>query len=231
MAKKSNPLFPEQDFSSHYSTFDKSRDILTFRPKINFIAPETEDISDQTISEKDAALQENTIEQARKRTEALISGYKQLNELAKLTQQRIDNRVAATGGVQVKLDQKKDNPVMAAMRRRFPQEDPSIITYEVYKQCLQKLRNQAPAIPQVQLEDIKKAKLDPYRTNFGGYSNQNGENRAEISSPANTVDPVDLSAFQSAAVIALFALMLPLIKKSEAESIATHLATAPHKPI
>jgi hypothetical protein len=145
-------------------------------------------------------------------------------------QQRIDNRVKAAGGVEVKLDPSKDAATIAAMKRRFPdKKDPTKITYDDYKKVLDCVGKSAATPPAVSADDIRAAKSDPLRTDFGGLSNQHGENRPEISSPASAVQPVDSEAFQASAVLALFALLLPLIKTEDKLEIEQHKVDTPHK--
>jgi len=86
----------------------------------------------------------------------------------------------------------------------------------------------APEPPALSLSDVLTASNNPTKTDFGGLSNQQGQNRAEISSPASSVKPVDLEVFQAAGILALFALLRPLIKTEDAAAVNTHIATAGH---
>lgn len=137
-----------------------------------------------------------------------------------------------TSGVVVKLDTVKDAHVIAAMKRRFPEKiDPTMITYEDYKQVIDCVHKHAPEVPAISMTDLRDASNDPQRTVFGGYNNQQGENRPEISSIANSIQPIDLEAFQYGSILALFALLYPLIKMEDKLEIIQHLVTAPHVPL
>jgi len=134
-----------------------------------------------------------------------------------------------SSGVVIKLDPTKDAHVIAAMKRRFPEKtDPTAITYEDYKQVIDCVHAHAPDAPAVSVTDMKAATTNPQRTDFGGYSNQQGENRPEVSSSANSIKPIDLEQFQYASILALFALLYPLIKMEDQLTIAQHLMTVPH---
>lgn len=205
--------------------FDRQRDILTFRPVIRYVEPEPLE-DDLAFEPEDVP---PTIDEARQEVQDLIDSYDATKKLAEQAQRRIDNRVKQAGGVVVKLDPVKDAMVIAAMKRQFPdKEDPTKLDYECYKKCLKDLSAAGPTPPTVSDADIKAAKADPLRTAFGGSDKTAGENRPEISSPMNTVNPIDLSAFQAAGVIALFALMLPLIQGADAAAISKHMLSAKH---
>jgi hypothetical protein len=224
MAKKDgNIILPDETDTS----FDREDTILNFRPKIRYIEPEQVDLDDQEVGV--TAIEKPTIDSLRDRTQQVISGYRASAALADLAQKRIDSRVSSAGGMQIKLDPVKDHAVVAAMKRRFPdKEDPTVITYDDYRACLDKMNTNSPVPPAVTTADIQSAKNNPNKTGFGGYDNQQGENRAEISSPANSVQPLDLVKFQSAAILAAFALMRPLVKAEDKAEIVQHLLTSKH---
>jgi hypothetical protein len=92
----------------------------------------------------------------------------------------------------------------------------------MYRDALKCINDNATKPPVVTPELLREQ-----HTNLGGVDNKKGENR-----PENNTDManIDLTAFQVAAVIALFALMAPLTKAQNKEDIAEHLATVPHKP-
>ena len=179
--------------------------------------------------------EEGSLDELRDRTAQVVNGLEAVTKLVDLAQKRVDQRVNAAGGLTVKLDPVKDAHVIAAMKRKFPdKDDPTQITYDDYKKALDCSKGPDVTednLPVVKAKDIRDAKADPNRTNFGGIDNQHGENRPEISSPVSNLDPINLNKFQKEAVKALFALMLPLIMAQDQLSIAQHLVTAPHKPI
>lgn len=220
MAKKTDPVLGYGG-----SSFGEKDDfILNYRPTIDFVEPE------QVQAEPVPPSEEPTLDAAKTSTKQIIDGLNQVVVLSDAVQQRIDQRVNSAGGMTVKLDPIKDQAVIAAMMRRFPdQADPTTITYDNYRAVLDCLKKSALPVPGISLADIQQAKSDPLRTDFGGLSNQQGQNRPEISSPANSVLPVDVNAFQKSAVAALFALMLPLIQSENKTAIAEHLSTTPHE--
>jgi hypothetical protein len=202
MVKKAEPVLGPGGRS-----FDEQDDfVLNYRPSIDYVEP------DQVTVEPPAPPTEPTLDDTKNQASKIVDSLNQVATLADALQQRIDQRVMSGGGVSIKLDPTKDQAVIAAMKRRFPDKtDPTTITYEDYRNALNCLQNQALPAPAISAADIMGAKSDPLRTDFGGLSNQAGENRPEISSPGNGVKAFDASAFQKAAVLALFAMMLPLI--------------------
>lgn len=207
-------------------SFEKDDFILNYRPQIDFVEPDQEPYEIPEIEVKP------TIDAVRQDANELLNGLHVANKLIDSLQERVDNRVNSLGGVTVKLDPNKDYATVAAIKRRFPnKEDPTVITYDDYKEVLNCIKKNSPTPPLITTTDIKDAAQDPYRTEFGGSDNQQGENRPEISSPMENIKPLDLDAFQKAGILAIFALMLPLIKVESQKDIALHLATVPHKPI
>jgi len=229
MSKLGQHRIPSRD--SIGLDFDEEDDILNFRPHIEFVLPDTGEAADFLAPEDEGP----TIDSLRKRTEDLIKNYKAVRKLADAAQTRVDTRVKAAGGMSVKLDPTKaaDASVIAAMKRCFPEKaDPTVITYECYKKCLDSIRTsdqvEKASDLVVKPEDIRAAKTDPLRTDFGGSKNRAGENRPELSSPGGGANNIDLDAFQAAAVIALFGLLLPMIKTEDKAEVAQHLVTAKH---
>jgi hypothetical protein len=207
-------------------SFEQDDFLLNYRPKIEFVEPV------QEFSEPPLLVEEETIDSSRDRTQSLIDGYRGVVGLIDIAQQKIDLRVKAAGGLSIRLDPVKDQHVISAMKRRFPDKaDSTIIDYEDYKQVVDCVNSHGPILPTITTADLRAAKADPLRTDFGGVGNQNGENRPEISSATETVAPIDLDAFKKGAVIALFALLYPLIKKEDKIEILQHLVTAPHNPV
>lgn len=222
MAKRERELSLPGDLGHD---FERQREILTFRPTIHFVEPEQipEDPLDRESDDTP------TIDSIRQNIDDLIKSYDAIKKLADQTERRIDNRVKQAGGVEIQLDPQKDATVIAAMKRQFPdKQDPTKLDYECYKKCLKDLSAAGPEVPTVSDEDIQAAKADPLRTSFGGSDNTAGQNRPEISSPMQSISPVDLSAFQAAGIVALFGLLFPLIDAKDKAEIAQHLLSAKH---
>lgn len=225
MAKKEDTLTPSPGDVGH--SFEREDIVLNYKPTIEYEEPPQEDVGQAPIEEN------REIEEARNRTQQLIDNYKKINDLTDIAQRRIDNRVQAGGGLEIQLDPQRDAHVISALKRCFPEAKAhNKITYEMYKQCLARMNKSPGSVPQVRATDVQAAKEDPLRTDFGGFNAPPGLNRPEIASPAaGSIQPIDLSAFQAAGVLALFQLLYPYIKKEDKLEILEHLATAPHKPI
>lgn len=205
MPKKEKDFIGLPDELGH--SFDKADDILHFRPELGWQEPEPINFDPLLQAEQPA-------EDLQTRTQSTISAFQANKELAEAVQKRIDNRVKALGGMEIQLDKKKDAHVIAAMKRRFPNKtDPTIITYDDYRQCIDSLNSNADNNISPTASDILAARGDILRTDFGGLGNKRGENRPEISSPANSVEAVDLEEYQEQGVLALFNMMIPLIQK------------------
>jgi len=181
--------------------FTQERDILTFRPDIDYEEPEVDIYSDEPLDD-----QISTLEDARKAVGDLKTSYKAIEKLADQAQKRVDKRV---GDYVVNLDSKTDALVIAAIKRSFPEaKDPTKITFEMYKQCL--ARTNTSEMPQVTTKDLLAAQQNPLKTDFSGYGAPPGLNRPEISSPAKIVEPLDMGEFQNNIVKELFQLLQSL---------------------
>lgn len=223
MARKKDVTIPLPDDVG--GDFEDEHHVLNYRPRIEFVEPPAE-AAEPLVSEEP----EDEIGDVRNRTQNLIQTLDAVGQLIDQAQGRIDQRVKAMGGVNIKLDPNKDAAVIAAMKRRFPdKEDPTIISYDDYKQAMDCIQRSAPSPLEIAEADMNAARADPLRTDFGGLGNTQGENRAEISSPASSVEPVDLEQFQKNAVVALFSLMLPLITQQTKADITQHKLDTPHK--
>jgi hypothetical protein len=188
-------------------SFEQDDFLLNYRPQIGFVEPEQEILD--TVPEPKVV----SIDDTKNKTTELVNGLRTANELVKITQQRIDDRVNALGGLTIKLDPIKDHAIVAAMKRRFPDKiDPTQISYDDYRSVLGCVQDNTITPPEVSVDDIRNASQDPYRTDFGGINNQQGENRLEVSSTIQSIAPIDLEEYQKNAVLAVFKMMLPLLK-------------------
>lgn len=189
--------------------FDRERDILTERPRIGYEEPPSEE------DETEVSDPPTTISDARKEVENLIAQYKSIEQLADLTQERIDQKV---GNYTIQLDPNKDYLVISAIKRSFPEAvDPTKISYEMYKQCLARSKVNLSQIPLMTPADILAAQDDPFRTDFNGLGSTPGLNREEIASPASVISPLNMEDFVEAAVKQIFEMLkdlqIKLIKK------------------
>lgn len=204
----------EQDVLGGYADlkndFQDDDYILTYRPEIKYIAPEG--IEDEAIEE---GVVPPTVDEIRNRTEKVIESYRAIKDLAEIAQDRIDGKVTAAGGLDIHLDPVRDAYTIAALQRKFPDADPSVITYDQYRDCLDAMRRsqleKGKSILPVDA-DYQLARSDPYRVNFGGLGSLPGMNRPEIASPAaQIVEPIDIDQFQGNVITALFQKMIPKI--------------------
>jgi hypothetical protein len=200
--------------------FSETDYILNYKPTIDYVEPADQFHDDELV------VLDPTLDDLRDRSQKLLAGYKNLKQLADLAGDKLDKRVKDDGGLTMELDPNIDAATISAIQRRFPDADPQKLTYDMYKDALKCLNSQAPSVPQVTAEDIKREKTNPLKTDFGGWNAPPGDNRIE--KQENNVNPVDLGVFQSAATIALFALLLPMINSNTSAAIATHSVTLPH---
>lgn len=178
--------------------FTQERDILTFKPDIEYEEPDVDILDEQPLED-----QVSTLEDARKAVDDLSNSYKAVEKLAELTQKRVDKKV---GNYVVNLDPNVDALVVEAIRRSFPEaKDPTKITFEMYKQCLARTNN--AELPQVKAEDLAAAKQNPLKTDFSGFGAPPGMNRPEINSPAKIVEPLDMNELQQNLLKQLFELL------------------------
>jgi hypothetical protein len=221
LANKKDVTFNLPSDSGH--DFTEQKHVLTYKPKIKYEEP-AQKIDGYPSPPR---VEDDAIQQATQRLKDLINGYAALEHLTEIAQQKVDKRVEEGGGLDVQLDPQKDAYVIAALKRCFPEAtDHTKISYQMYQNCLARVNAQAVA-PGINPVDVIAAKNNPLQTDFGGKNKPAGSNRTEIAAPSG-VKPVDLEAFQSTAVIALFALLLPLISQKNALDIFQHLTSAPH---
>ena len=189
--------------------------ILNYRPTIEFVEPEQVEVgpSEETPPP--------VLDTARTQTQQIVDGLNKVATLADAVQKRIDQRVQSAGGLTVKLDPLKDVAAISAMKRLYPDRvDPTLITYDDYRRALDCLQVASATPLKISPDDVLAAQADPLRTDFGGFSNQQGENRSELSSGANSIKPIDLEQYQKDAVLSLFSMMKPLITGEIAKQIA-----------
>jgi hypothetical protein len=202
------------------SEFDREREILNYKPTIEYEEPPGEEDGFPTPTDNSDA------EDTRKRVVSAIKSYEAIGQLAENIQGAVDQKVST---FEVQLNPSVDAHVIDAIKRCYPEnKDPTKITYAMYKQCLARLGARGSNLPEVSKEDLAAAKSNPYKTDFGGMQASPGDNRPEVASPANSVQPIDLKLFQAAGIIALFKLLRPLIKLEDKKEIAEHLGSAGH---
>lgn len=188
------------------NSFEQQDEILNFRPKIGFVAPEHDIQYEVRVDEEEEA------EDTRDRTRALITGLEGLTQLAELTDKRIDSRLEALGGLDMKLDPVVDAATIAAVKRAFPDKaDPTTITYDDYKACLAKLEAHAEDLRSKEDEEyikgFQESLSNPLKTDYG-------IERPEIYNSGGGgagIAPLDLVAFQAAAIVGIFNMLVGMI--------------------
>jgi len=222
MADKENSSTPPEP-SDLGNSFDNEDRILNYKPRIDYEEP------DQIPEERSIPVEKAELAQLRNRTADLIAGYQSVRQLVAVAKKRVDDRVAAGGGMEVKLDPKADAMAINALKRCFPDAtDHTKITYEQYKICLTRMSKIGQLAPQVSQIDMDLAKKNPLLVEFGGLANRAGENRPEISSPANNIKPVDTEQLQTAGTLAMFKKMYPLIHREIEAEIQKHTSSKKH---
>jgi len=196
------------------NSFEEEDHLLNYKPTIEWEEPPEEFLEDNIPIAPDS-----NIDETKQRVQGVIDGYNRITQLADAVQKQVDTRV---GTLDINLDPAVDAHTIAAIKRRFPTKDPNTLTYNMYRQALQCLQNNAIQAPQVTATDVQGAKNDPTRTNFGGLGNKAGQNRAEVSSAANSMKPLDLQKYQKQATLAMFKLMEDLVSNNSDKRIKKH---------
>jgi len=173
-----------------------SRDILKFRPNINFVEPDQEE--GEIKAQPDPIPFEDIIDERKK-----IKAYADaLKLLAELTQSLIDNE--AEGQI-IELDSGVDALTIQAMRRSYPDADPNRIIYGQYKLCEDSIRDHGYKIGQnatITPEDVAKAReallknKDVPIGGLGTEASKNGGLRPELDKKNQIVKPIDLDKFK-----------------------------------
>lgn len=187
---------------------EDSRDILLYRPNITFIEPEVEPQPPEPLPP--TPLQIEDIQQKRQEVKQLA---KAVNALATTLQARADERAK---GMAIKLDPKVDATAMQAMKRLYPEDDPTQITYDQYKQCKERMRqtgedigkqaiittddiiaarDQAASVAAINDQEVAASAFNQ----LGGWNTEEAKNgmlRPETNPKLQIVKPLDMAEFQ-----------------------------------
>ena len=184
---------------------DASRGLLAYRPQINFVEP---DVVPGEIDPIEVPTQLEDVAEARDKVRKLA---KAVNVLATATQARVDEKAK---GLIINLDPKVDAQAIMAMRRKFPDNDPTQITYAQYKECKEDLRKKGEEIGKkatITPEQVEKALQDQAAAaageagvggafnQLGGYNTPaalDGGLRPEVNKDAQIIEPLDIDEFQ-----------------------------------
>lgn len=175
----------------------QSRDILGLRPNIQFVAPDVLAGIPEAI---DAVFTVAALTNMRK---ARILADN-VNKLAKAAQIRVDTRADFTAA----LDPIADAPVIMAMRRKYPLDDPTKIRYDQYKICKANVATRGEELAdnvRVTPDKVEAAADQPVES--AAFANDPrsklGLNRPETTSQSQIVEPLDLIALQEKLLKAL----------------------------
>ena len=206
MAKKKNQTIPMPSDVGH--DFEDDHDILNFRPDINFVSPDPE----PDTTPRTEKFNEDELSGKKQDVEDLINRYDAIGELIDMAEERLDERVAALGGLTIQLDKRVDGPTISAMKRMFPDAPfPEQITYKQYKHALKTVTAKAKTPPKFGPLDIRNAQENPLKTDFGALSLPPGMGRPEVAAGSGIIEPISLPEFVAAAILSLFNLLKSLI--------------------
>jgi len=181
---------------------DSSRSLLEYSPDIGYVEPDV-------VSETPSGLHEPPVDTNANLAEAkaVQQFAKNIEILAEAAQERAD--LLATGFC-IDLDPSVDYGAIMAMRRHFPEANPSKICYEQYRECKDKIRELANQVSDKVLSSISGEGLQEEMgalnnalgtegTDFNPLLNLVGPqktNRPESDKSTQLVEPIDLTEFQ-----------------------------------
>ena len=195
----------------------RSKNILNFRPNINFEEPEQQESPIQAV-EEDLTPQE--VENKRIKIKNLADS---VYNLARAVQLKIDNK---SKDQIIILDSGMDNAVIKALRRSYPNATNfDRITYEQYKTCRDRLRDYASRVAlrsSITQDEIDSARSEMQNGKFtvGGINTQeatNGGLRPELDEKNRLIEPLDMEELQGELLKALFNMLwntfiVPILK-------------------
>ena len=171
-------------------------DILNYRPEINFVEPEF--VGEVPLTPEPI----ETLTTIQDKWNDLDKMAKAGKLLAEALQTRIDDKVR---GFYISLDSKVDRAVIDALQRKFPNADPSRITYEQYKGCREAMRDKGGALASELSPDWDKIKeirsnsdqsqLDFFDINSPGALDGTAF-RPDLQDKGQVIEPIDPDEFQ-----------------------------------
>lgn len=195
----------------------RSKNILNFRPNINFEEPEQQESPIQAV-EEDSTPQE--IENKRIKIKNLADS---VYNLARAVQLKIDNK---SKDQIIILDSGMDNAVIRALRRSYPDASNfDRITYEQYKTCRDRLRDYSSRVAlrsSITQDEVNSARNQMKNGKFtvGGINTEestNGGLRPELDERNRLIEPLDMEELQGELLKALFNMLwntfiVPILK-------------------
>jgi hypothetical protein len=187
--------------------FDSSdRDILNYRPEIVFVEPEAE--IEVPVGETPLP----TLEEDKKSWEDLGRMALLSKLLADVFQDKISRKV---GDFTIGLDPNNDAAVIAAMARKYPEADPTKITYQQYRECREGMRDRSDSMANALGPDenlIKEMRMNPMKSQLDAFglntpNARQGLLRPDLEKYNQVVEPIDLESFQDALIRRLMNLL------------------------
>lgn len=182
----------------------RDKDILKFKPTIEFVEPEQEPVTPNPIKLPE---EDNTPQEVADRRNKIKKMADAVNKLASAVQNRIDDK--AKNQI-IRLDSNVDAQVMMSMMRTYPDADPNVITYDQYRNCKENLLEfgkktaQKVVIDPDEVDKLRDEMLqDTFKTsafNIGGLGtveSTDGRLRPELDPNANIIEPMDFNEFQN----------------------------------
>ena len=181
----------------------RSRSLLEYQPDIGYIEPDV-------VSDKPEGLHKTPTDPNRGlvKAKAVQQFAKNIEALAEAAQLKADE---LSSGFCVELDPSNDYAAIMAMRRHFPEERPSTICYEQYKECKEAMRKVANGVSDKVLAGLSGENLDNELNaldnalsiegggDFSSLLNLVGpknSNRPENDKTTQLVEPIDMAEFQ-----------------------------------
>jgi len=174
---------------------DTSRNILEFRPQIEFVEP---DIEQGPIT---PAVDPIKVKDVLAKADETRKLAKAVDTLAAALQNKADLRAK---NMVIKLDPNVDAPTIQAMRRAHPGADPTKITYPQYAACKDRQLEKGLALAKqglVSPEEIEKARQNLDTTSgfdslFNSEAAKTGGLRPELNTKNQIVQPINMEDFQ-----------------------------------
>lgn len=196
----------------------RSKSLLSFRPKIEFVEPEQQDSPITAIADNPS------LEEVTAKRQKIKNLADSVNNLAQAVQLKIDDK---SKDQIIVLDSQVDNAVIRALRRSYPNAlNFDRVTFAQYKKCRDRLREYAEkvalrsAISGADIDDAKD-QISSGKFTVGGIGTEastNGGLRPELDERNRLVEPLDMEGVQ-AELLKMLVNMLwknfiaPLLKK------------------
>lgn len=177
---------------------NNSRSILDYRPDIDFVEPEFE------TPDFEAKAPTRQPEQEIQEWEDLYNKYQAAEVVAEALLARV---TTAVGDFKIGLDPKYDYATIQAIKTVYPEKgDHSLITYDMYRQCKESIRDHGLAMGKKAYPDkdiLKGMRANPNAStlldalDINSADAKMGKLRPELSKSEQIMEPIDSEAFKS----------------------------------